>query len=209
MVGVSARPAGALPPNNWELCLSNSEAGGLGFMLGVAAWSIVDDWYAPLDLYPSAAGIFGAEYMQNGPNFPGDTGLYGSAYRTPILPGGNKTWWDIYMWAQNYTLVTPYRFQFHTGTGDYDLRPVGYSGHLVLDYVPDECAWAGPMDFWLDLSHGNNFTLPIITTSDPLQSTRFHLTVYDGPVPEPSSLLALALGAVSLAGAVVRRRRRE
>ena len=206
LFGVVICPAYAYPPNDWEVYLGI--VGGGGLVIGTIPATVMEDSYSAVPIYPDEAAAFLREYMETVPRFPDDSRLYGFAYRTPISPGGSKTWSDIYMWAQNYTPVTPYRTLFYTGTGDYDQRPVGYTGHLALDYVPAECGWDGPMDFWLDLSVSHNFTLPIITTSDPLQGTRFHLTVYAPEVPEPSSLAALTLGLAPLAAAGLRRKRR-
>ena len=108
-------------------------------------------------------------------------------------------WWNIYLWAQNVTLPTPYRTEFEV-SGSVLQMPYGYTGHLVLDYVPPEAQWDGPMEFWMDLSYRgvNIFTLPTVVVTDPLQGTRMHFTVY-APIPEPTSLLALATGVVGLA----------
>jgi hypothetical protein len=188
------------PTYGWEIALGH----GQGFQLG-AGDSLTEDIYVPMVIYPQEVGVFEMEYMQHGADFQGDTGFYTAAYTPPIPPGGSRTWSDMYLWAQNYTLGTPYRIRILVGAPEVFARPVGYTGHLVLDYVPTECAWSSPMDFWLDLGVMNTLTMPVITTSDPLQGTRFHLTVY-APVPEPSSILALGFALTGM-GAMLRRRR--
>jgi hypothetical protein len=196
----------ASPAFSWEVPFGHGETGGDGCRIG-AGDSLTGDIYVPMTVYPEEVGVFTMEYMRNGADFPGATGLYSAAYTPPIAPGGSRTWSDIYLWAQNYNPNTANRIPLIVGTGDDLDRPTGYVGHLVLDYVPTACSWNGPMDFWLDLGANYTLTMPIITTSDPLQGTRFHFTVYAPPVPEPCSFAALALGAVPLAGLLRRRRR--
>jgi hypothetical protein len=145
-------------------------------------------------------------YRAYGAEWGGETGFYAVDAESPIPSGTSKTWWDFYLWS-NYTPSPPdqieVRNMFEDGS---DGPPAGYRGHLVIDQVAAGVTWTGPMDYWFDMTQFNTFILPIATVSDPLQGTRFHLTVY-APVPEPSSLAALALGAIPLAGALTRRRR--
>jgi hypothetical protein len=144
------------------------------------------------------------EYREQGAaGWAGATGYYSSDYRAPYVPGQRKSYGNIYLWGKNVTLSTPYRIGFQTAPGVVTGNPTGYTGHLVLDYVPAECQWDGNTDFWLDLSVTNHLVLPTIVTDDPLQGTRFHIDVY-APVPEPSSVLVIAGGLLSLI--VVRRR---
>ena len=158
--------------------------------------------------YLNHIGIFLLLYREHGATWDGPTGFYGGDFeRTPIPPGDSKTWWDFYLWAQNWTPG------LETGTVgiapsvDPPLPPPpGYLGHLVLDYVPEVCNWTGPVEFWLDLSQPNELTLPIATVTDPLDGVQMHITVH-APIPEPSSFAALGFGLVPLA-AVLRRRRR-
>ena len=111
--------------------------------------------------------------------------------------------------AQNYTPPPATLGRVAPKFGTAYVPPAGYRAHLVLDYIPASCSWAGPTDIWInDLSANNTFALPIPVVTDPLQGTQFHIDVY-APVPEPSSLAALICGLVGVGGVVVRRRRRS
>jgi hypothetical protein len=203
---LGALPAVAQNADSWVILVGD---GGTGSSIGV--WpSARDGWeYGnwPLRLDPSWAGVFVSMYREQGPGWDGPTGFFSGDEYPPIPAGGSRTWADFYLWAQNYTpnagALT------HVGPdnnpdGPAPPPPAGYMGHLVMDQVPGD--YTGPMDYWLDMTRGYNLALPIPVVSDPLQGTRFHLTVY-APVPEPSSLAAFALGAIPLAGALTRRRR--
>ena len=204
----SAAPAcHAYAPDKWDVCLRVRSTGSIhGCTIG--AYPGFDDGYEGgwLDVPPDRAGMYVLQYHENGPDWDGPTGFYVWSYESPIEPGASKTWWDIYMWSQNYTPDPPDRVEFGTGTGDFDMIPYGYTGHLVLDYVPDSANWTGPMDFWLDLGIENTITLPIVTVTDPLDGVRMHITVH-APIPEPSSLAALGIGLVPFAARMRRRRR--
>jgi len=184
----------------WRVYLCAWQPPGSGCSVGAnpnadGGWQ---PWQLPVDLTASAR-IFTLMYRQNGPGWAGPTGYYPDHLMPSIPPGGSATWWDIYLWAQDYTPDPPNSILFSTSGGnDPGERPCGYTGHLVLDYVPESAGWTGPMDFWLDLSVRSYFALPLVTTTDPLQGTRMHFTVY-APIPEPTSLLALATGVLGLA----------
>jgi hypothetical protein len=157
-------------------------------------------------LTPAARFMF---YRVNGAGWNGPTGYYMYMFMSPLAPGESKTWTDLCLWTHNYTVprgnrvdVVPYPYD------DPSRPPDGYMMHLVLDDVPESAAWDGPMDFWFDMNAPEIITLPIIETDDPLSGTRMHFTVYAPPIPEPSSLAALALGLLPLGAAVLRRRRR-
>ena len=172
-----------------------------------------DDWagagFHGLDLSLLDHCALCLKYREKGvEGWAGETGYYGDDYRAPFTPGQSKSYGNIYLWGKNITLSTPYRVGFGTGPGGEGQDPAGYTGHLVLDYVPDICNWTGPWDFWLDLNTVNHLTLPMIVTSNPLDSTRMHLDIY-APVPEPSSLATLACGLAGTGGVLVRRRRRS
>ncbi len=145
-------------------------------------------------------GAFVYAYRQNGPGWAGPTGFYSQDYEAPIPPGGNKTWWDIYLWAQGYTHST----QTATVWIGYSIHQLVPRALLVLDYVPESLGWTGPMRYELDLSQDYALQLPIASVTDPLQGTRMHITVF--AVPEPSPLAALGLGIVGLCVGVRRRR---
>jgi len=172
-----------------------------GFDIG-AYPSITHDGYdggSPSDL-SGKRGAFLLLYRQNGPGWTGPTGFYSGDLESSILFGGSKTWWDIYLWTQDYThsgnVITVYiQTSYH---------PFLLHGLLVIDYVPESLGWTGPMQYELDLSQDYAIPLPIATVTDPLQGTRMHITVF--AVPEPSSLAALGLGIAGLCVGVRRRR---
>jgi hypothetical protein len=202
----SAHPAGAGTPTCW---LSGLSAYNGGAQFGVLPTSR-DGWdgQAPGDPYwlPYVTGVGLVLYRQHDAGWAGDTGFYPSDYESPIPWGGSKTWWDFCLWYHNYTPTTPGQIQMRNGVDpEGDGPPAGYIGHIVIDQIPAGVTWNGPMDYWFDMTVRNNtFLMPIAEVTDPLQGTRFHLTVY---TPEPSSLLALAAGMGSL-GLVARKRRR-
>ena len=151
------------------------------------------------------SGIALLHYRQEGPGWSGPEGFYLEDYESPIPAGASHTWSNIYLWAQDYAVpggTADIRFGL-----EFPYPPPGYTAHLVLDYVPESLEWTGQTDFWLDLTQGSVITLPVLEVSDGLQGTRMHLTVY-APVPEPSSLIALAGGLAGLGGLTLRRRRR-
>ena len=150
-------------------------------------------------------GVAIQPYRQNGPDWSGPTGFYWEDYRSPIPPGESKTWDDIYLWAQNYT---PPGGMAVVWIDPYTPPPSGYTGKLVLDYVPASLGWTGPMEFELDLVNGMTLVLPAPTVTDPLEGVRMHITVY--AIPEPASLSVLVLAAAGFGAAVsaVRRKKR-
>ena len=209
LLALAGGPSSAGSPERWEARVGG---GVLGTVIGIASWA-KDGCDGPpgdpLPLRPDMCGVFTLLYREEGPEWGCPTGFYGEEFeRTPIPPGGSKTWWDFYLWAQNWTLDPPGQVQVRTTYEDASVRPPdGYTGHLVLDYVPASCNWTGPTGFWLDLTQRNTITLPCATVTNPLQGTRFHLTVYT-TVPEPSSLVALAgLSLLAAGGALGKRRR--
>jgi len=142
-------------------------------------------------------------YRENGANWSGPTGFYYIDLTSPLSDGSSYTWNNIYMWAQNYTvpggvgqlMISP----------DYPVAPSYYNFQLVLDYVPEYMNWTGPRVFEFRRG-GGLFNVPIPTVTNPLDGVRMHLTVYAGPIPEPSSLLTLAGAALTTAGFAWRKR---
>lgn len=195
-------------PDNWRVGVGVGKGMGgiVGCSLGAATWWSDGTFLGLLDIDPTSSGAFVLPYHPGSVGAPIPAGFYGALAMAPIPPGGSKTYESIYMWAQNYTrpsgdvtfLVVPH------GPGT---MPYGYTGTLVLDYVPASANWSGPMEFPLILDQWNEFTLPIVTVTDPLQGVRMHVTV-NAPIPEPSSLLALCTGLVS-AGALLGKRKRR
>jgi hypothetical protein len=162
------------------------------------------DWHFP------DPGVYLRLYREQSGAWTGPTGMYGEVYASPIPAGGSKTWWDFYMWSHDYTPATPGQIAVGYGFIDEygDDPPRGYTGHLVIDQVPAGVTWTGPMDYWFRMTtNDQTFLMPLAEVSNPLRGTRFHLTVYDHPIPEPSSAAAILAGLVGF-GAVMRRRRR-
>jgi hypothetical protein len=206
VVTLSGAPCAGYAPDPWTVCLYvNDSHAPLGAVIGTHHGS--QDGYdgQGMPQPQGKVGMYTLLYRENGPAWTGPTGFFGEDIESPIPRGGNKTWWNIYMWAQNYTPDPPNRVLFATATGDWDLVPIAYTGHLVLDYVPESANWTGPMDFWLDLGRENKFTVPIVTVTNPLDGVRMHITVY--AIPEPCSLAVLGAGLIPLALAARRRRR--
>jgi len=144
-------------------------------------------------------------YRVNGPSWSGPTGFYYMDLTSPIPDGGSYTWDNIYLWAQNYNVEGGVGQLM--ATSFYPEPPSYYMCRLVLDYVPEYMNWTGPSVYEFS-ALGTLLDLPIPTVDNPLDGVRMHLTVYAGPIPEPSSLLALAGAAAATAGTLWRRRRR-
>lgn len=196
-------------PARWETRISVTQGIAVGAVIGIQPWA--RDGYdgtggqGGLPIRPDMTGVFVLLYREEGPGWTGPTGFYGSDFeQTPIPPGGSKTWWDLYLWAQNYVPSPPNRAQLRNGFESHYSPPAGYIGHLVIDKVPDGVEWSGPMEYWLDMTVFNSVTVPIAVVTDPLQGTRMHLTVYD-TIPEPSALAALGIG-LTVFGLRVKRR---
>jgi len=200
-MAVAVQPALAQDPG-WHTSVgTRGEVGGGGsFVFGAMPFTIDGyDGQTPVGV-AGLQGAFVYAYRQNGPGWPGPTGFYSQDYEAPVPAGKNKTWWDVYLWAQGYT----HSSQIATVTIPFTRADLVPRGLLVLDYVPASIGWTGPMEYEIDMSVGAFLQLPIATVTDPLQGTRMHITVF--AVPEPSPLAALGLGIVGLCVGVRRRR---
>jgi len=199
-IGSAFEIAQAQSASNWILSVY-TKGGSIGSSIGVAPWG--SDALPTGSLHPpTTASICLLTYYNDG------TSLFagGEVRKSPVPAGGNHTWSGFYLWAFDRT-PSPANLIVIEPESEFNLPPpAGYRGHLVLDYVPDSCNWTGDRDFWLDLTADNEFALPIPVVADPLLGTRFHLDVY-APVPEPSSLAALACGLAGVGGVAMKRRR--
>ncbi|MCX6346121.1 MAG: PEP-CTERM sorting domain-containing protein [Armatimonadetes bacterium] len=209
LVVYSADPALAQSADNWNIGLSTIGNGSaMGSLIGIAPWAH-DGYDGGTGMYinPSYKVIILDYYKEYGPDWDGPSGFYGGDFeKTPIAAGESRTWSGFYLWAQNITPTTANRVAIYSPNDPYLPPPAGYMGHLVLDYVPESCNYTGSMDFWLDLTVRTDLSLPIPVVTDPLQGTRFHMTVF-APVPEPSSLAVLGMGIAPLAMFGFRKRR--
>ena len=77
--------------------------GAMGFDIGVYG-SHHDGYDGQIPVRPVYySGVCWLLYRENGVDWAGLTGFYQQDFESPIPPGTSKTWWDIYMWSQNYT----------------------------------------------------------------------------------------------------------
>ncbi|MHB9038331.1 MAG: PEP-CTERM sorting domain-containing protein [Armatimonadota bacterium] len=195
---------------DWSVQIGMENGMGMLTGFGIVVGDGISDDYDGTGAQTSnitGSGILCLAHHTNGERgWNGPTGFYGGEARAPFQLGQSKTWWDIYYWAQNFTPAEGTMILFTPGDilNNY-FPPVGYTGHLVLDQVPAD--YTGPMDYWFDLTQQQAFALPIPIVTDPLQGTKFHLTVYAPEVPEPSSILALLTGLAGIGGVAWRRRR--
>jgi hypothetical protein len=125
-------------------------------------------------------------------------GFYIRDERAPLAPGETKTWM-LYIWGVHGSATHDFGVSWpNSGSpdplvqGKLELvqKPTGVTGGPALGTV-----WTTPP---------TSFTLPLYTTHDGLTGYGFKFTLT--AVPEPSSLIALALGLLGIGAGVIRRR---
>jgi|GEM_PF-2619618 len=192
--------------DTWKLNLG-AGAGAISTSIGMWPAAIKGSTANRIDVRPSDRTTYTLMYRVHSSDWAGPTGFYTFDGRPTVPMGSSETWNDIYLWSQNYT-PDPSNYVHYTISYEYmndEPNPCkGYWGHFVLDYVPQEANWTGPMDYWLNLGVRDTFLIPVATVTDPLQGTRMHFTVY---TPEPSSLMILLCGLGGIGGVMWRRRK--
>ena len=197
----------AASQTNWRLDLNTWGVNGNYISLG-AKPGYADGYDGQMASNPFDTGPILLLYRnQDTPGWGGPTGFYLTDYESPIPVGGSKTWQDICLWTTSAAYLKIPGRAYVAYLPDGPVAPSGYWAQLVLDHVPEGLNWSGPWSFAWDLNQGFSYILPVPVASDGLQGTRMHLTVYTSPIPEPSSLLALAGGLMGLGAVGLLRRR--
>jgi hypothetical protein len=179
-----------------------------GSLLRIGVQPGATDDYGKYDLFlpgmPPSDHAYMMTYHQNGPDWSGPTGFYADDYHSALLGDRTSTtWFDIYLWVQD-SWDHGDRITYRVYPYIPSEVPPWYTVRLYLDYVPASAQWTGPREFEISTTAYTQIELPIVAVSNPLDGVRMSFTV---AVPEPSSLTALAFGA--LAVGMLRRRRRR
>lgn len=154
------------------------------------------------------------------------TEIGGIAYPKDIkAPARSMTTWDFFVAANVNSVANVIRLQLYTinttamPAFDWEGHPVGYSVRMVDNrgipgapangtrwMVPVPTTFSHYVPFW-----NSPVNLPVIklsqSTNAALLNEGYQLQLVAGPMPEPSSILALGAGALGLAGYAIRRRR--
>ena len=129
-------------------------------------------------------------WRATGSDWNGQTGFYERVFDSSVPQTSSETWADLFFWSQG-TVRLPGACVSVAFTPEMGGAPADYWARIVLDYVPDDLNWGGPMEFAVNL-RGQTAVLPVPWTDnpyDPTQVTRMHVTVF---TPEPSCVVALA-----------------
>jgi hypothetical protein len=188
----------------WALdAYSNFQDSGSNGCLGVFP-DAVNGWDSNDEMIFSGPKVYlGTYHVINGSDgWLGQTGFYPYDFRAPLaLTPGTAQTWSIYVWADPTlpTNATFMRFSWLlTRTPPDWLR-----FNVTLKSKPADIS-GGPSSgtVWnLSVQPDGGVQLPVFRTSNGLEGYVFDFTVT--VVPEPSSLAALTLGAMTLAGALV------
>jgi hypothetical protein len=162
-----------------------------------SGWTVGYDGEVRLSV--SAKQSYCGIYKQNGQDgWNGSTGWYEQDIR-PAISAGETVVENVYLWAGT---LAP--------AGDLHLYQVyspilaeGMTYSLRLVQIPVGVTYTGPTEWGPD--HGT-IILPFYATDNPLTGYKFEAEI-TAPVPEPSSILALAGGIAGLGGLAMRRKR--
>jgi len=198
--GANASQAAASP--RWYAFLGPT---GSPFALGPAQLYVDDEIDQPTGRHfvvpPETSGYLTTFYLVESDTWVGQTGFYSRVVQPLLAPMETRIWDGMYAWAQGQGVPGGLVRHFWSPGGYWP--PTGYTAQLVLDYVPPDLSYDGPVVFDFG-AESRYFELPVPNVTDPLQGTRMHIAV-TAPVPEPSSLLALSAGLAGLVGALRRR----
>jgi len=188
----------------WSVGLLDTETYPPGPGLG-AGWGVTPTAIDGYDSWDHQATRYLGFYRDNGPDWTGPAGFYGSDYRSPLAPGQTKAWTDLYLSFAPDTQPDVRRYLYSRNTVPGYEPPPGWLYTLYLDRVSDGVTYSGPYSWTLVPGGPSGFMIPLprAATPDAWHGYRFHFEA--APVPEPSSLLALAGGLAALG---LRRKRR-
>jgi len=117
----------------------------------------------------------------------------------PVLDAGQTEVFNgLYLWAG--TNATPEDFELYIVVGGLYSPQMTYTLRLVQ--IPTGITYTGPTEW--GPNHGT-ISLPFFATDDFSKGYKFQVEI-TAPVPEPSSVLPLAVGITGLGGLVLRRR---
>lgn len=157
------------------------------------------DTYDPFDFPSDPWGSWnaGVYHTKDQDGWNGDTGYYFYDIRAPLRSGESKSWL-VYYWGLPGRQAIDNTLRLGMSTSG-----PGVTGRLELVQKPSTVS-GGPAVGTVWLTSGQ-VLLPFYATSDGKNGYGFKFTLT--AVPEPSSLLALGMGVLPLAGVLARRRR--